>query len=129
MFNSPREFVNQLDHVSVIQPPDVVTTGSSVIESRADLVATASLIRLLDSPIRIHILLSLYERPHFVHELVATIGNSQPLISQHLKVLKDSGIVSSTRSGRQMTYCLEATSIMNVIKVAFLASSYCQERR
>ncbi|WP_425429776.1 ArsR/SmtB family transcription factor [Corynebacterium pacaense] len=115
--------------MSDLQATDPVPTGSSVIESRAALVATANLIRLLDSPIRIHIILSLYERPHYVHELVSVIGNSQPLISQHLKVLKDSGIVSATRNGRQMTYCLSAPPVIDVIRAAHEASSYSQEQQ
>ncbi|NTS21867.1 winged helix-turn-helix transcriptional regulator, partial [Bacteroides fragilis] len=56
----------------------------------------------LDSPLRITLVLALNRHDHYVHELVAATDKSQPLISQHLRVLKDAGIVDSKRSGREV---------------------------
>lgn len=54
--------------------------------------AAASVIAALDSPLRISIITRLAERDHYVHELVKATGKSQPLISQHLRVLKQAGL-------------------------------------
>ncbi|MGP5558689.1 ArsR/SmtB family transcription factor [Corynebacterium flavescens] len=77
--------------------------------------AAAKVIGALDSPLRIAIITLLAERDHFVHELVAATGKSQPLISQHLRVLKQAGIVNSKRSGREVTYILIAPCVLGLL--------------
>lgn len=77
--------------------------------------AAAGVIAALDSPLRIAIISRLAERDHFVHELVKATGKSQPLISQHLCVLKQAGIVDSERSGREVTYSLIAPQVLDLL--------------
>lgn len=79
------------------------------------------LIRALDSPLRIEIILALNERPHYVHELVKLVKSSQPLVSQHLKVLKTAGIVDAERQGRQMTYSLAEPLVLDILLLALNA--------
>lgn len=43
-----------------------------------------------------------------VNELVARLGWSQPMVSKHLWVLKQVGLVTERRVGRQRLYCLNA---------------------
>lgn len=83
--------------------------------------AISLLIRALDSPLRIEIILALNERPHFVHELVKLVKSSQPLVSQHLKVLKSAGIVDAERQGRQMTYSLAEPLVLDILLLALKA--------
>jgi DNA-binding transcriptional ArsR family regulator len=47
-------------------------------------------------------LLSRGERP--VNDVVAMLGMSQPLVSKHLKVLRDVGLVAVRDAGRQRVY-------------------------
>ena len=47
----------------------------------------------LGDPTRRSIVLQLAERPHAVGELAAVLPVSRPAVSQHLKVLKDAGLV------------------------------------
>lgn len=81
----------------------------------ANLDATAALISALDSELRIQILLMLAEKNHVVHELVAKLNKSQPLISQHLRVLKATNLVASARSGREVIYSLPSLEIVDTI--------------
>lgn len=81
-----------------------------------------NVIRALDSPLRIEIVLALNERPHFVHELVKRLDSSQPLISQHLKVLKSAHVVEAERTGRQMTYFLAEPLVMDIFSLALKAA-------
>jgi ArsR family transcriptional regulator len=53
---------------------------------------------------RILILYKLNERPHNVTELTDHLHVTQPKISRHLKVLRDLGMVRSTRQGVTITY-------------------------
>ncbi|MDY5840960.1 MAG: metalloregulator ArsR/SmtB family transcription factor [Corynebacterium camporealensis] len=80
-----------------------------------DAPAAATIIGALDSPLRIQIVTLLAQRDHYVHELVATTEKSQPLISQHLRVLKEAGIVDATRRGRQVSYRLAAPEVLNLL--------------
>ena len=41
-----------------------------------------------------------------VHDLVHALGVTQPLISQHLRVLKSAGVVHGERQGREVVYSL-----------------------
>lgn len=50
-----------------------------------------------------------------VHELVRDLGKSQPLISQHLRVLRQSGLVTATRQGREVVYSLAKPNIVGII--------------
>lgn len=77
---------------------------------RASRVASA-----LDSPLRLRILILLCTGKHVVHELVGKLGKSQPLISQHLRVLKRAHLVSSTRQGREVAYSIAQPHVTNVI--------------
>lgn len=53
---------------------------------------------------RILILYALYEQPRNVTELTIKLGTSQPATSRHLKVLRDHGLVRTTRRGVTITY-------------------------
>ena len=77
---------------------------------------TSEIIGALDSPLRLQIILLLNQQPHVVHELVTELEKSQPLVSQHLRVLKNAGLVSATRTGREMVYRLAIPSVMSIIE-------------
>lgn len=58
------------------------------------------LLQALASNSRLRILESLREREQSVGELSASVGLSQPLLSWHLSILRDAGMVEMCRSGR-----------------------------
>jgi DNA-binding transcriptional ArsR family regulator len=53
--------------------------------------------------------LALRERP--VGDIVSTLGFEQPSVSKHLRVLKDVGLVTVRRDGRNMLYRTEAEAL------------------
>lgn len=83
--------------------------------SPEELHRTAALVKVLDSKTRLQILLLLDDAERVVHELVAELGKSQPLISQHLRVLRKAGLVSSSRNGREVLYALARQEVIDVI--------------
>ncbi|AGF73073.1 ArsR/SmtB family transcription factor [Corynebacterium halotolerans] len=83
-----------------------------------DLDTATKVIGALDSRLRMEIVLRLSDREHYVHELVVELGKSQPLISQHLRVLKKSGLVDSRRRGREMVYRLIQPVAPEIIELA-----------
>jgi ArsR family transcriptional regulator len=60
----------------------------------------------LADPSRILILYTLSQAPRNVTELSSELNMPQPLVSRHLKVLRDRGMVTSERSGTTVTYTL-----------------------
>lgn len=53
--------------------------------------------------------IAMQERP--VGDIVASLGLEQPSISKHLRVLRDVGLVSERRVGRQILYRTNAEAI------------------
>jgi DNA-binding transcriptional ArsR family regulator len=57
------------------------------------------------------IVLRLAERPHAVGELAAELPVSRPAVSQHLKVLKDAGLVAESPAGTRRIYRLNEAGV------------------
>jgi DNA-binding transcriptional ArsR family regulator len=57
------------------------------------------------------IVMSLAERPQAVGELAAGLPVSRPAVSQHLKVLKDAGLVAEQAAGTRRIYRLNAAGV------------------
>jgi ArsR family transcriptional regulator, zinc-responsive transcriptional repressor len=83
--------------------------------SRDILDAAGELLRALAAPVRIAIVLQLRESQRCVHELVDALGVPQPLVSQHLKILKAAGVVSGERSGREVLYRLADHHLAHIV--------------
>jgi DNA-binding transcriptional ArsR family regulator len=79
------------------------------------LTAAGDLLRALAAPVRIAIVLELREADRCVHELVDTLGVAQPLISQHLRVLKAAGVVHGERNGREVVYRLVDEHLAHIV--------------
>jgi ArsR family transcriptional regulator, zinc-responsive transcriptional repressor len=77
--------------------------------------AAGDLLRALAAPVRIAIVLELREHDRCVHELVETLGVAQPLISQHLRVLKAAGVVRGERHGREVVYRLVDEHLSHIV--------------
>ncbi|MFZ2510509.1 MAG: metalloregulator ArsR/SmtB family transcription factor [Gordonia sp. (in: high G+C Gram-positive bacteria)] len=83
--------------------------------SGADHVAASDLLRSLAAPARVAIVLALRENAMCVHELVDALHLNQPQVSQHLKVLKNSGVVVGNRRGREVEYTLVDDHIAHIV--------------
>jgi DNA-binding transcriptional ArsR family regulator len=77
--------------------------------------AAGELLRALAAPVRIAIVLQLRESQRCVHELVDALGVPQPLVSQHLKILKAASVVTGERSGREVLYRLADHHLAHIV--------------
>jgi DNA-binding transcriptional ArsR family regulator len=80
--------------------------------------AAAALLKALVAPLRLALVDLLAEAPLCVHELVAALDVPQPLVSQHLKVLRSAGLVATTRRGREVVYRLADDHVAHVVRDA-----------
>lgn len=84
-----------------------------------DVLDTAGdLLRALAAPVRIAIVLQLRESSRCVHELVDALGVAQPLVSQHLRILKAAGVVAGERTGREVHYRLVDHHLAEIVLAA-----------
>ena len=75
---------------------------------------TDPLFKALADPTRRDILVRLAASPADVTELGSRFSMSQPAISQHLKSLRDAGLVDAERQGRRHVYRLRAEQLRPV---------------
>ncbi|MGN7781008.1 ArsR/SmtB family transcription factor [Mycolicibacterium sp. 22603] len=81
------------------------------------------LLRALAAPLRIAIVLQLRESMRCVHELVDALDVPQPLVSQHLRILKSAGVVAGERSGREVMYRLVDHHLAEIVIAAVTHAS------
>lgn len=79
---------------------------------------TSFLLSALSSPLRMQLIFLLADANRTVSELVEAVDKSQPLVSQNLKILKDTGVVTCTRQGRAMIYELNKSRVLDLIDLA-----------
>jgi len=90
----------------------------SELPPREVLDTAGDLLRALAAPVRIAIVLQLRESARCVHELVDALGVPQPLVSQHLRILKAAGVVAGERSGREVMYRLADHHLAHIVVAA-----------
>jgi ArsR family transcriptional regulator len=69
----------------------------------------------LADPTRINIVHALEKRPYNVNELTSVLGIPQPMTSRHLRILRERGLVFSTRHGVSVTYALSDPRLIQAL--------------
>jgi DNA-binding transcriptional ArsR family regulator len=77
----------------------------------------AELCSALAESTRLFILYALAERPCNVTELTQKLELPQPTISRHLKVLREAGLVHSTRQGMVIHYALTDKRVIEALDI------------
>jgi len=77
----------------------------------------SQLFKALAHPIRLQIACGLMTKNECnVSTMVEKLGVSQPMVSQHLNILKNAGIIESQRKGNQICYSVTNEKVKNIIK-------------
>ena len=78
--------------------------------------AAGDLLRSLAAPLRLAIVTELAGGGvRCVHQLVDALDAPQPLVSQHLRVLRSAGVVHGSRRGREIEYTLTDEHIAHIV--------------
>jgi DNA-binding transcriptional ArsR family regulator len=97
--------------------PASVTSSSRTVA--ADVQAASELLTALASPVRLSIVALLDEHgSRCVHQLVDALGVPQPLVSQHLRVLRGAGLVVGARRHREVDYRLVDGHVAHIVRAA-----------
>lgn len=65
---------------------------------------------------RYRIVEALFSGPKTVGDLAKKTKQSQPLVSQHLRVLKETGLVQDERKGQEVLYTLNVEHTVRLLK-------------
>ena len=80
--------------------------------------AAAQLFKVLGSSSRLGLLRLLGDEPRTVGALAAATSMSQSLVSQHLRTLRQVGLVRGVRHGKEVTYEVADSHVTHVIEDA-----------
>ena len=75
----------------------------------------AELLKAMAHPLRLALLASLSDGPRCVHELVESTGATQPMVSQHLRVLREADLLSREQRGREVAYAISDDHIHHIV--------------
>lgn len=75
----------------------------------------AKIFKALSDPIRLDILYFLRDGEKCVCEIIPHLKLIQPVVSRHLKILKDSGLVKDKKDGNKRMYSITDKKIFQVI--------------
>lgn len=90
---------------------EVRQTASAAV----DFDEVSDLFRCLSSSVRVALISELTAGDRCVHELVESLGLPQPLVSQHLRVLREAALVSRVRRGREVAYALSDDHVAHIV--------------
>lgn len=76
---------------------------------------TIDMFKALSHPLRLQLVQLLANGELAVHELVDELGAAQPLVSQHLAVLRAARLVRSDRHGRESRYSLVDDHVAHIV--------------
>jgi ArsR family transcriptional regulator len=86
-------------------------TETTIIFS-PDRIRLAKMLKALGHPIRFQIIETLSKRQTCItNEIVATTPLAQSTVSQHLKVLREAGLIQGVIEGPATCYCLDSSNI------------------
>lgn len=112
-----------------IQSIDIHGHGCDVTELKHVLppeefaIETASLFGLLSDSTRLRILYLLYHREVCVRNIAEAIEMSPPAVSHHLRSLKQLGVITSRRIGKEVHYTITDTAdgalVSDLLKTVF----------
>lgn len=69
---------------------------------------------------RLAIAVYLLENPSSVSDISNNLNMSQPKVSHHLRILKDSKVVKSTKQGKNVVYDIDDDHIKEIIKLGLI---------
>jgi len=76
--------------------------------------AYAQALQALGDPTRRSVLEELRDGPHAVGEIAARLPVSRPAVSQHLRVLKEAGLVTERQNGTRRLYRVDPDGLAEV---------------
>lgn len=78
--------------------------------------ATGQLLKALADPTRLTILMLATKLPVTVSDIASYLEIAQPTVSEHLRILRDAGLATVTRQGRQAFYHADGAAVQRLLE-------------
>ena len=75
----------------------------------------AEVLKALAHPIRLQVIELLRDNEMCVGDIVEALDQRQAVISHQLNLMKDKGVLASTRNGTKVSYRIENKNVINVL--------------
>jgi len=82
-----------------------------------DLETKAQILKTLGHPVRLKIVALLAGKSAYVFDLMESLDIRQALLSQHLKVMKDHGLLKARREGVRVCYSLKEETLAEIVRL------------
>ncbi|MFN8507389.1 MAG: metalloregulator ArsR/SmtB family transcription factor [Dehalococcoidia bacterium] len=92
--------------------------GSKAKRRREQAEAAAGRFKVLSDPTRVAILSRVLQMPTSITDLALYFDLSQPTVSVHMKMLREAGLLESTRSGAQTLYTASPEHVRDFVRQA-----------
>lgn len=90
-----------------------------IADMRNAALKASSLLKVMANPDRLLLLCQLSQSEHCVSELESALDIFQPTLSQQLAVLRDEGLVTTRREGKQIYYAIASKQVMVVLQTLY----------
>lgn len=91
----------------------------------------ADTFQMISDATRLRILWVICHSEQCVHNIAAAVGMSPPAVSHHLRILKNSGLITNRRIGKEMHYALaeseEAHMVHQIVDEMFMIKCPTEE--
>lgn len=87
------------------------------ISCEEDLQGKALLLKTLGHPVRLRIAAGLAKECSCVKDIWECLNMPQAVVSQHLKVMKDNGLLEAHREGARVRYSLRSDMLVELVNV------------
>jgi DNA-binding transcriptional ArsR family regulator len=88
--------------------------GRAEVEDRK-LELEAKVFKVFSDPTRLRILKLLKEKEHNVSEIMVALNLKQSTVSQHLRMLKECGVVENKKEGREVIYGIRDELVTDIL--------------
>ncbi len=85
------------------------------VNSRREVNQIAEVLKVIGHPIRLRIMLKLAKKFCCVGEIWESLQLPQAVVSQHLKILKERGVLEARREGTKVSYLIKDSMIRDLV--------------
>jgi len=108
------DFESQNDERRLIDETAVAAVERAMV-SRDTVERLAEVFKIMGDPSRVNIIYALLQRELCVSDLAVVVGITQSAVSHQLRLLRNSRLVKSRRSGQMVLYSLDDHHIINLL--------------
>lgn len=91
--------------------------GSKLLPKEKNITRISKLFKAISDPTRLKILYLLKKKELCVCEIMSGLKKNQPIVSHHLSILQNAGLIKNRKDGKWIYYKLSNPRIFDIIKI------------